>query len=401
MRRLKLRLGLGLAAPSKGGGARFSPAARKFDGAGDSLMEGFGNTDPWKILKMTQDFAGSANVLLSSVNNGAGGTKLATIAAAMISRIASYDAGLMIGGTNDADTGTSLATSTDAIVSVANAYKAANKPLIVITPPPFYDSSPQFNLPAYQAAVKAIRDWEIANAAQYGFFVADLYGAVVDTDGQLKPAYRYGDGVHLNSEAAAVAANLVRSVMAANNLLGVNAVRDRAALNLCPNPGNAGAGALPTGAVQANRTGSATSWTISYANDTDNILVPGNRWLRIAADATAGNGNLQIAFAGASLPNGDRGSFRCKIRITDVNGTTLAAFRANSGYVDFGVGKSNIIQGGEFFSGGSSPYEVDYRYTATSTANHTPFLIINLVTGQNVTVEIGDIGLFDMTANPF
>ena len=47
------------------------------------------------------------------------------------------------------------------------------------------------------------------------------------------------------------------------------------------------------------------------------------------------------------------------------------------------------------------PYEIDVRYVAMSTATHAPLLLISLAAGESVTVEIGDIGMFDMTANPF
>ena len=92
-------------------------------------------------------------------------------------------------------------------------------------------------------------------------------------------------------------------------------------------------------------------------------------------------------------------SARAKIILVDNNsGAVLTQFRANSGYVDFGISVSGIIQGGQFIGvEPASGAEIDYRFTATAATTHKPHLIINLVSGQNITVYIGDIGLFDIT----
>lgn len=381
--------------------------ARKWDFEGDSLTVGSGGTAPYLYPNMTEAYAGSANVLLSSVNNGVGGTNLNAMRISMLANLASFDGVILLGGTNDADGGAAFGpssdptTSTGAIVAMANACKTAGKPLVVGIPPPFYAS---FNTNPFQTALIAIRNWILANSSTYKYIVADYFAQMVAGDGQMLAAYQSGDGVHVNSEGYSLMAKILRTALGAAGYLRVNAVAQQPGTNLCSNPGNAGAGAVPTGATEVYADAGAAAWPKTYVADVGGILVPGNRWYKVVADNSAGGAAVRrdVQFAGASLPVGHIGSFRCKYRFTDNNGTSFAQFRtAGAGFVELAVGLGGIVQGGQFFSDGSSPYEVDLRFTSAGTAVHNPMMVMKMDVGENVTVEIGDIGMFDMTASPF
>jgi hypothetical protein len=392
-----------LQAPVSGGGnpsILAYPYPRIAGHYGDSLTADTGATLPFGYVKLLQDVAGSQNILATSIKAGVGGEKMDQIVARMLAGIAAYDIGFLWGGTNDALSAYPLERTTQAIKRAALAHRAAGKPLVCITPASTYGAT--FGVVSYTSKMRAIRDWIVANAPALGMILVDLWPTMVDpSDNTLRPQFQSGDGVHENSESYLEVVRLCTVALTAAGYLGVNYVRDAAASNLCSNPGNAGTGALPTGATQASQSGTASTWTRSLVADTTGALVAGSQWHVIDADATSGAGNLQIAYAGALINSTQVMAANAKIFIEDVNGTTLAQMRANSGYIDYGVSLSNIIQGGQFLGGVSvnRNAEQSYRFTAASSSTHRPHLIINLASGQRVRVWIGDVGFFNLSAS--
>jgi len=387
-------------APVSGGGnsqnVQAYPGPRVYGHYGDSLTADTGATLPYGYVKLLQDRAGTSNVLQTSVKAGVGGEKMNQIAARLIANLSGLDAAVLWGGTNDALQNYPLERTTQWIRKSARACKLAGIPLFVITPASFYGAT--FGIPQYTTPAKSIRDWIIANASAVGYIVVDLWPTMVGTDNNLLPGKGSGDGIHLSSEDYAEVVRLLQIAIAAAGYVGTNYVKFAGPANLCSNPTNAGSAGLPTGATITAQSGTATGWTRTLVPDTSGELVSGSSWLVIDANAAAGAGNLQIAFAGASITAANIMAAVAKIHITDGNGTTMSQLRANSGYVDYGISTGGIIQGGQFI--GLDPAgEISYRFTAVSTTTHRPHLIINLVAGQRLTVSIGDIGLFDLTAS--
>ncbi|WP_378144828.1 GDSL-type esterase/lipase family protein [Cnuibacter sp. UC19_7] len=159
----------------------------------------------------------SSGKLWNAYNAGIAGNTSAQMLARFDTDVLAYKPGICViaAGTNDARTGVTLATYiTNIKAIVAKCFAAGIFPAIR-TVPPCYDTAGSGGEAAVRQRISSYNAWIREWAPTLGIPVIDVFSEFVDpTNGRIKTAYAYGDGIHFLVDGYAKQGQMIAAALA-------------------------------------------------------------------------------------------------------------------------------------------------------------------------------------------